>query len=83
LTLANSVAGAHGGLLADTVTITFPQCHINMQMIGVRRVNTRTRHGREPSACRSPDRVKDVSLFPAMVFAMGLYCVISVGSGVN
>jgi len=37
-------------------------CHINMQVIGVRRVSARTKHGREPSACRTPDRVNDQRL---------------------
>ena len=62
LTLANSLAGAYGGLLADAITITCSvRRHINMQVICVRRVSARTKHGREPSACRSPDRVEDVS----------------------
>jgi len=52
----------HSASLADAITITCSvQCHINMQVIGVRRVSARTKPGREPSACRSPDRVNDVS----------------------
>src|SRR5260370_28840209 len=50
------------GVLADATTITCSvRRHINMQVICVRRVSARTKHGREPSACRSPDRVEDVS----------------------
>jgi hypothetical protein len=48
--------------LADTITITCSvQGYVNMQVIGVRRIRARTKHGREPSARGSPDRVNDVS----------------------
>jgi hypothetical protein len=62
LTLTNRLVSDRGATLADAITITCSvQCHINMHVIGVRRVSARTKHGREPSACRSPDRANNVS----------------------
>ena len=37
------------------------QRHVNMQVIGVRRIGAWTKDGREPSARGSADRVNDIS----------------------
>src|SRR5712692_146453 len=57
--------------LADAIAITCSVQHdVNMQMIGVRRISARTKHGREPSTRGSPDRVNDV---PHRFISVGLY----------
>jgi hypothetical protein len=64
LTLANSLAVIQGALLADAIAITRSVQHdVNVQMIGVRRIRARTKHGREPSACGRPHRVKRFASF--------------------
>ena len=48
--------------LADAIAIACSvQRGVNMHVIGVRCIRARTKHGREPSARGSPDRVNDVS----------------------
>src|SRR5215467_7772538 len=57
--------------LADAIPIARSvQHHINVQVISVRRIRTRTKHGREPSACSCPNRAND---FSCCLISIGLY----------
>jgi hypothetical protein len=47
--------------LADAIAIACSVQHdVNMQMIGMRRISSRTERGRKPSARRGPDRINDI-----------------------